>query len=117
MNDYVTCEVNNYVTCEEKYNVMCEEVFSKPGGLNLSRRDLDRESRQSRKSQHFQKVSLDFVSTPPSSPKSLDRDREICRDMIFLANLDSLSRSRYLDRELVNFITFLDRDFSICQDF
>jgi hypothetical protein len=23
---------------------MCEEVFSKPGGLNLSRRDLDREN-------------------------------------------------------------------------
>jgi hypothetical protein len=38
--------------------------------------------------------NLDFVSTPPSSPKSLDRDREICRDMTFLANLDSLSRSR-----------------------
>jgi hypothetical protein len=51
-------------------------------------------SQQSRKSRHFQKVSLDFVSTPPSSPKSLDRDREICRDMKFLANLDSLSRSR-----------------------
>ncbi len=35
-----------------------------------------------------------FVSTPPSSPKSLDRDREIRRDMTFLANLDSLFRSR-----------------------
>ena len=38
--------------------------------------------------------NLDFVSTSPSSPKSLDRDQEICRDMTFLANLNSLSRSR-----------------------
>ena len=88
----------------------------KPGGLDLSRRGLDRDSR----SRHRKKVSLDgrknldsfkklvstieisrsrsrnldFVSTRPKSPKSLDRDREICRDMTFLANLDSLSRSR-----------------------
>ncbi len=67
---------------------------SKPGGLDLSRRNLDRESQ----SQHWQRVSLDsrknldtfkklvstikisrsrsrnldFVSTPPFSPKSLD---------------------------------------------
>jgi hypothetical protein len=79
----------------------------------LSRRGLDRDSR----SRHRKKVSLDvmdnldgfqklvstieisrsrlrnldFVST---SPKSLDRNREICRDMTFLANLDSFSRSR-----------------------
>ncbi len=38
--------------------------------------------------------NLDFVSTHPKSPKSLDRDREICRDMTFMANLDSFSRSR-----------------------
>ncbi len=38
--------------------------------------------------------NLDFVSTHPKSPKSLDRDREICRDMTFLANRDSFSRSR-----------------------
>ncbi len=38
--------------------------------------------------------NLDFVLTHPKSPKSLDRDREICRDMTFLANLDSFSRSR-----------------------
>ena len=82
----------------------------------MSRRGLDRDSR----SRHRKKVSLDgrenldsfkklvstieisrsrsrnldFVSTRPKSPKSLDRDREICRDMTFLANLDSLSRSR-----------------------
>jgi hypothetical protein len=35
--------------------------------------------------------NLDFVSTRPKSPKSLDRDREICRDVTFLANLDSFS--------------------------
>jgi hypothetical protein len=67
------------------------------GGLGLSRRDLDRDSRSRRrkkvspwsgKSRQFQKVSLDFVSTPPSSSKSLDRDRETGRDMTFWANLD-----------------------------
>ena len=82
----------------------------------MSRRGLDRDSR----SRHRKKVSLDgrknldsfkklvstieisrsrsrnldFVSTRPKSPKSLDRDRETRRDMTFLANLDSLSRSR-----------------------
>ena len=85
----------------------------------MSRRGLDRDSR----SRHRKKVSLDgrknldsfkklvstieisrsrsrnldFVSTrpkSPKSPKSLDRDRETRRDMTFLANLDSLSRSR-----------------------
>ncbi len=81
----------------------------KPGGLNLSCRDIDWESR----SWHWEKVhissykklvstveiswprlrNLNFVSTPLSSPKSLDQDREICRDLNFLANLDSLSRS------------------------
>jgi hypothetical protein len=70
---------------------------SKPGGLDLSRRDLDQESQ----SQHWQRVSLDsqenldtfkklvstikisrsrsrnldFVSTPPFSTKSLDLSR------------------------------------------
>jgi hypothetical protein len=37
--------------------------------------------------------NLNFILTPPSSPKSLDQDREICWDMKFLANLDSLSWS------------------------
>ncbi len=90
-------------------------IYCKPGGLDLSQRGLDQDSR----SRHLQKVSLDswenldnfkklvstieisqsrsrnlnFVSTPPSSPKSLNRDRKICRDMKFLANLDSLSQS------------------------
>ena len=92
------------------------EVLCKVGGLDLSRRGLDRDSR----SRHRKKVSLDgrenldsfkklvstieisrsrlrnldFVSTRPKSPKSLDRDRETRRDMTFLANLDSFSRSR-----------------------
>ncbi len=82
----------------------------------MSRRGLDRDSR----SRHRKKVSLDgrenldsfkklvstieisrsrlrnldFVSTRPKSPKSLDRDQEICQDMTFLGNLDSFSRSR-----------------------
>jgi hypothetical protein len=82
----------------------------------LSRRGLDQDSR----SRHWKKVgldsrenldtfkilvstieksrsrsrNLDFVLTPPSSLKSLDRDREICRNMTFLANLNSLSQSR-----------------------
>jgi hypothetical protein len=89
---------------------------TKVGGLDLSRRGLNRDSR----SRHQKKVSLDgrenldsfkklvstmeisrsrlrnldFVSTRPKSPKSLDRDQEISQDMTFLANLDSLSRSR-----------------------
>jgi hypothetical protein len=72
-------------------------LIPKPGGLDLSRRGLNRDSR----SRHQKKVSLDgrenldsfkkLVSTRPKSPKSLDRDREICQDMTFLANLDSLS--------------------------
>jgi hypothetical protein len=90
--------------------------FSKLGGLDLSRRGLDRDSR----SRHRKKVSLDvmdnldgfqklvstiemsrsrsryldFVSTRPKSPKSLDWNRKICQDMTFLANLDSFSKSR-----------------------
>ncbi len=35
-------------------------------------------------SQQSRSRNLDFVSTPPSSPKSLNRDQEICRDMKFL---------------------------------
>ncbi len=82
----------------------------------MSRRGLDRDSRSGRQKSisldvmdnlnGFQKLvstiekswsrsrNLDFVSTRPKSPKSLDRDQEICRDMTFLANLDSFSRSR-----------------------
>ncbi len=57
---------------------------------------------------------LDFVSTTMSRPKSLDRDREIRRDLKFSAFLDSLSQSR--PRSAWIFV-FCCRDFSIRQDF
>jgi len=102
----------------------------------LSRRGLDRDSR----SRHRKKVSLDgrenldsfkklvstieisrsrsrnldFVSTRPKSPKSLDRDREIRRDLKFSAFLDSLSRSRPRSAWI---FAFSRRDFSIRRDF
>ena len=102
----------------------------------MSRRGLDRDSR----SQRRQRVSLDsrenldsvkklvstieisrsrsryldFVSTTMSRPKSLDRDREIRRDLKFSAFLDSLSRSR--PRSAWIFV-FSRRDFSIRRDF
>jgi hypothetical protein len=46
------------------------------------------------KSFSWRSRNLYFVLTPPSSPKSLDQDWEICPDQKFLANLDSLSQSR-----------------------
>ncbi len=49
-----------------------------------------------------------------SRPKSLDRDREIRRDLKFSAFLDSLSRSR--PRSAWIFV-FSRRDFSIRRDF
>ncbi len=57
---------------------------------------------------------LDFVSTSTSRPKSLNRDREIRRDLKILAFLDSLSRSR--SRSAWVFV-FSCRDFSIRRDF
>ena len=57
---------------------------------------------------------LDFVSTTMSRPKSLDRDREIRRDLKFSAFLDSLFRSR--PRSAWIFV-FSCRDFSIRRDF
>ncbi len=102
----------------------------------MSRRGLDRDSRSRRR----QRVSLDsrknldsvkklvstieisrsrsrlldFVSTTMSRPKSLDRDREIRRDLKFLAFLVSLSRSR--PRSAWIFV-FSRQDFSIRRDF
>ena len=52
--------------------------------------------------------NLDFVSTPPSSLKSLDWDWEICWDMTFLANLDSLSRSRVSQFYPISWSRFLN---------
>jgi hypothetical protein len=72
----------------------------------LSRRGLDsRENLDSVKK---------LVSTTMSRPKSLDRDREIRRDLKFSAFLDSLSRSR--PRSAWIFV-FSRRDFSIRRDF
>ena len=108
----------------------------KHGGLDLSRNGLDQDSRSRRR----QRVSLDsrenldsvkklvstieisrsrsrlldFVSTTMSRPKSLDRDREICRDLKFSAFLDSLSRSRPRSAWI---FAFSRRDFSIRRDF
>ena len=96
--------------------MFCFGIITRPGGLNLSPSCLDQDSC----SPHWQRAglnswenldnfkkfvltveksqsrwrNLDFVSTPPSSLKSLDQDQEICWHMTFLANLDSLSRSR-----------------------
>ncbi len=57
---------------------------------------------------------LNFVWTTMSRPKSLDRDRVICRDLKILEFLDSLSWSR--SRSAWIFV-FSRRDFSILQDF
>ncbi len=90
--------------------------IGKLGGLDLSR------------CRHWQKVNLDsfkklvltidksrsrylnFVSTSPSSPKSLDQ--EIRPGLKFLVNLDSLSQSR-----ISWFYHFRDKHFSIFQYF
>ncbi len=106
------------------------------GGLNLSRRGLNRDSRSWR----HQRVSLDsrenldsvkkcvstvqkswsrsrlldFVSTSMSRPKSLDQDWEIHRDLKILACLDSLSWSQLRSAWI---FVFSHRDFSIRQDF
>jgi hypothetical protein len=86
----------------------------------LSQHGLDRDSQ----SQRRQRVSLGsrenldsvkkLVSTTMSRPKSLDQDREICRDLKFLAFLNRLSRSR--PRSAWIFV-FSRRDFSIRRDF
>ncbi len=68
----------------------------------------------SRKSWHFKKVSLDFVSTSMSRPKSLHRDREIRRDLKILAFLDSLFGSRLRSAWILIFSCW---DFSIRRDF
>ena len=65
-------------------------------------------------SKPHQEVCRGFISTSMSRPKSLDRDREIRRDLKFSAFLDSLSRSR--PRSAWIFV-FSRRDFSIRRDF
>ncbi len=93
------------------------------GGLDLSRRGLNRDSRSRRR----KKVSLDdwdisieIKKSPFCSryhlpvPKVLtETEKSVETWHIWQISTVCLDR----DRELVNFITFLDRDFSICQDF
>ncbi len=106
-------------------NVLKTCVWTKVGGLDLSRR-RQRVSLDSRENLNSVKklVStieisrsrsrlLDFVSTTMSRPKSLNRDREIRRDLKFLAFLDSLSQSQ--PRSAWIFV-FSRRDFSIRRD-
>ena len=84
-----------------------ESCISKPGGLDLSRSCLDRDSRSWQKKADLDTFKilgltieksrsrsriLDFISTSMSRPKS--RDAEICRDQKISAFLDSLSGSR-----------------------
>ncbi len=111
-----------------------------PGGLDLSRRGLDRDSR----SQHQKKVclnsrenldsfkklvstieisrlrsrNLDFVSTRPKKSEKVWKvsiETEKSAETWHFWQISTVCLD--LDRELVNVITFLDRDFSICQDF
>ncbi len=68
-------------------------IITKGGGLDLSQSCIG----QGSWSGHCQLVcinsrqNLDFVSTPPYSPKSLGREN--CWDLTFLVSLDSLSWS------------------------
>ncbi len=104
---------------------------SKLGGLNLFWSCLDQDSQ----SRHCQQVFLDdrenldsfkklvsmieksrsrwrnlnFVSTPPSGPKSLDWDHNLSR---FTKSIYFF----YLNPSLVDFIIFLNQTFSICWD-
>ena len=89
----------------------------KPGGLDLSRRGLDRDSQ----SQHWKKVGLDcdqeiLILSRHHLPVSkvlikIGKSVETLHfGQIFTVCFD-------LDRELVNFILFLNQDFSICEDF
>jgi hypothetical protein len=74
------------------------------------------------KSSSRQSRNLDFVSTSMSRPKSLDRDREICRGMEILSFLDSLSRSRsrskwiyeYFSSRFLNSLRLLSFSYSKC---
>ncbi len=89
---------------------------SKLGGLDLSRRGLNRDSRSRRQKSisldvmdnldGFQKLVstieksrsrlrfLDFVSTPPSRSKYLDQDRDLLRLIKIYQKISIISRSR-----------------------
>ncbi len=100
-----------------KLFTLLEKDLINLGGLDLSRRGLNRDSRSRRR----QRVSLDSQENLNSVKKcvstksrSLDRYREICRDLKISAFLDSLSWSR--SRSAWIFV-FSRRDFSIRRDF
>ncbi len=98
-----------------KVGMIKEAKVFKSGGLDLSRRGLDQDSQSWlwqkanfdgwENLDNFKKLvstieksqsrsrNLDFVTTPLSSPKSLNRDREICQDLKILAKHDNLSWS------------------------
>jgi hypothetical protein len=95
-----------------------------PGGLDLSRRGLNWDSR----SLHQKKVSLDGWENLDSYKKLvsiLSRHVQKVRK-VSIESEKSFETWHFwqisivcldLNRELVNVITFLDRDFSICWDF
>jgi hypothetical protein len=83
---------------------------------------LDLQSRRSRKSRQFQKVSLDnqdweisILSRHVRKVRKVSIETE--KSVKTWHFWQILTVCLDLDRELVNVITFLDRDFSICQDF
>ncbi len=114
---------------------LCLFEPAKPGGLNLSRSCLDLESWSRRchrvpldsrenldsvkkcistvKKSWSRSRLLDFVLTSMSTPKTFNRDQEICRDLKILAFLESLSRSQ--SRSVLIF-AFSRRDFSWFSD-
>jgi hypothetical protein len=91
--------------------------------ISIETLDLNTEksqSRRSRKSRQFQKVSLDDRDISilsrrhlPVPKVSIEIEKSVETWHFWQISTVCLD----LDRELVNFITFLDRDFSTCQDF
>ena len=107
--------------------------MAKVGGLNLSRRDLNRDSRSRHRKKSVSTVEKISTVSKSESRRSryLDWDREISIlsrhvQKVSIESEKSVETWHFwqistvcldLDRELVNFITFLDRDFSTCRDF
>jgi hypothetical protein len=75
--------------------------FSKLGGLDLSRRGLDRDSR-SRRQKSIKKV-LDLVSMRSANTVFFSRDRDFSRQIeisVIFAYFSSISRSRSRNNEI-----------------
>ena len=94
-------------------------LIYKPGGLDLSRH-RKKQSRQSRKSWQFQKISLhdrDISILSQHIPKvrkvSIETKKSVETWHFWQISTVCLN----LNWKLVNAVTFLDRVFSICQDF